>query len=169
MNISINTSALSMKAAAYVIKNPHETENAFTKGNITDAAGALKFDGRFSVDELRNALKGYDFTSVSTNELAKIGSMLYHNGLIGEHAVHYFIGGNMAFDEAGYQTEKDVKFNAVAMFKEMLEARQILGKSETAKGFHDITRGLLHANHAIGALAYFANSSQGDLSISVKA
>ncbi|MNW14072.1 hypothetical protein D3C71_2121920 [compost metagenome] len=55
------------------------------------------------------------------------------------------------------------------MFKEMLEARQILGKSESAKGFHDITKGLLRVNHAIGALTYFANSSQGDLSINVKA
>ncbi|WP_448111463.1 hypothetical protein [Pseudomonas lini] len=169
MNVSINTPALSMKAAAYVIKNPHETENAFTKENIIEATAALKFDGGFSVCELRSALKGYDFTSVSTNELAKIGSMLYHNGLIGEHMVDFFISGNMATDESGHQTEKNVKFNAVAMFKEMLEARQILGKSESAKGFHDITKGLLRVNHAIGALTYFANSSQGDLSINVKA
>lgn len=169
MNISISTQALSMKADAYVVKNPHETKNAYTKTDVRTATDALSLTGDFSIAELKSSLKEYDFTSVSTNELANIGSLLYHNGLIGKDMVHFFISGNMAFDERGHQTEKDVKFNAIAMFNQMLDHRQTLGGSESAVGFHEITRGLLRVNHAIGALSYFAGSDQNDLSVSIDA
>jgi hypothetical protein len=95
--------------------------------------------------------------------------LLYRNGLIDEYMTDFFISGNMAFDERGHQTERDVKFNVIAMFNQKLEERLVIGRSEYASGFHEITRGLLRANHAIGALSYFSGSNQHDLSVRIKA
>jgi hypothetical protein len=158
-----------MKADAYVVKNPHETKNAYTKIDAGEAAEALNLTSGSSIDDLKNSLKGYDFTSISTNDLAELGSLLYRNGLIDEYMTDFFISGSMATDETGHQTEKDVKFNVIAMFNQKLEERLVIGRSESASGFHEITRGLLRANHAIGALSYFSGSNQNDLSVSIKA
>jgi len=166
MNIYLPT--LSMKADAFVVKNPLETKNNYTKTNVEDAIYTLNLANKLSLEELKGALKGYDFTSVSTNELSKIGSLLFENGLIDDVAAGFFTLGNMAFDETGHQTERDVKFNAIAMFNQMFEERLVLGKSESA-GFKELTRGLVRANHVVGALSYFANSTQTDLALDIKA
>jgi len=160
--------ALSMKADAYVVKNPLETTNSYTKTNADDAVDALKLAGELSIDELKDSLKGYDFTSVSTYELAMAGSLLYKNGLIGDDVANFFTSGSMAVDENGHAAGTDVKFNAIAMFNQMLEERLAHGKTE-ATGFHEITRGLTRANHVLGALSFFANSGQSSLSVNVQA
>ncbi|MGJ7516100.1 hypothetical protein ACSFE6_17445 [Pseudomonas baetica] len=166
--MDIKFSVLSMKADAYFVKNPLETTNSYTKTNFSDAVDALKLNGKLSVEELRGALKGYDFTSVSTYELAQAGSLLFEAGLIGHDVAHFFTSGRMAYDETGYPAGTDVKFNAIAMFNQMLEERLSHSRSEAA-GFHEITRGLTRANHVLAALSYFANSDQDSLAISVEA
>ena len=166
--MNIYLPALSMKADPYFVKNPLETTNSYTKTNVDDAVDTLKLGGKLSIDELRNSLKGYDFTSVSTYELSQAGSLLFENGLIGYDEAHFFTSGSMAIDDAGHQTGKDIKFNAIAMFNQMLDERLAHGRTEAA-GFHQITRGLTRANHVLAALSYFAGSGQNDLSISIKA
>jgi hypothetical protein len=159
---------LSMKADAYIINNPLEKTNSYTKSSADEAVDTLNLANKLSIDELKDSLKGYDFTSVSTYELAMAGSLLFENGLIGYDEAHFFTSGRMAFDEAGRPTGTDVKFNAIAMFNQMLEDRLSHGRTE-AEGFHAITRGLTRANHVLGALSYFANSGQGTLSVNVEA
>ena len=167
--MNINFPALSMKADAYVVKNPHETTNSYTKKNADDAVESLKLINESSLGSLKNLLRGYDFTSVSTNELTKIGQALYHDDLIDIHMYDFLSLGNMAFDERGHKAETDVKFNAIAMFNQLLEERQAIGRSESASSFHEITSALVRVNHALGALSFFANTTQNHLAVNVEA
>lgn len=166
--MNVNYPALSMKADAYFIKNPLEVTNSYTKTTAEDASDVLALNGKLSLDELKNSLKGYDFTSVSTYELAKVGSLLRENGLIDNYVSIIFTSGSMATDDNGHQAGADVKFNAIAMLNQMLEERLEHGATEAA-GFHEFTKGLIRANHVLGALSYFASSVQSDLSISIQA
>jgi len=167
--MNVQLSALSMKTEAYVITNPLEITNNYTKKNVDDAVQALDVTNKFSMDELKKLLQEYDFTSVSTNELTKVGYVLYKNDMIDIHMYDFLSLGNMAFDERGHKAEVDVRFNAVAMFNQLLEERKVIGKTEFATSFHEITRALGRVNHVLGALSFFANSDTNDLSISVKA
>lgn len=172
MNITIRTPALSMQADAYFIKNPLETKNAFTVTSAKDAADVLRLKGEGLIGDLKELIRGCDFTSISTNELAKVGSKLYESDLIGEHVVCIFISGNMTTDKKGHQTEKDVKFNAIAMFNQMMDDNRALVREwplyAQQESFKVVTKALLGANQAINALFYFANSDRNDLSISVR-
>jgi hypothetical protein len=62
--------------------------------------------GEGLIGDLKELIRGHDFTSISTNELAKVGSKLYESDLISEHVVCIFISGNMTTDKKGHQTEK---------------------------------------------------------------
>lgn len=166
--MNINYPALSMKADAYFVKNPLEMTNSYTKTNADDAGDVLKLNDKLSLEELKDSLRGYDFTSVSTYELAMAGSLLFEHGLLGDDVAHFFTSGRRAYDETGRPTGTDVKFNAIAMFNQMLEERLADGDAQ-AEGFHRITKGLIQANHILGALSYFANSAQSDLSVSIQA
>lgn len=166
--MNINYPILSMRADAYFVKNPLEVTNSYTKTTAEDASDVLALNGKLSLDELKNSLKGYDFTSVSTHELAMAGSLLFEHGLLGDDVAHFFTSGRRAYDESGLPTGTDVKFNAIAMFNQMLEERLADGGTH-AEGFHRITRGLIEANHVLSALSYFANSAKSDLSVSIQA
>jgi hypothetical protein len=78
----------------------------------------------------------------------------------------------MTTDKKGYQTEKDVKFNAIAMFNQMMDDNRALVREwplyAQQESFKVVTKALLGANQAINALFYFANSDRNDLSISVR-
>ncbi|MDF9774626.1 hypothetical protein [Pseudomonas baetica] len=171
MNISIRTPVLSMQADAYVIKNPYETKNAHTITNATDAADVLSLKSESAIDALKDMIRGCDFTSISTNELARIGSRLFELELIDEHVACAFISGSMAFDKNGLSTGRDVKFNAVAMFNQMLGDNKTYAREwpmyAHQDSFKTVTRMLLGANQAINALSYFASSDRNDLSLSI--
>lgn len=166
--MNVNYPALSMKADAYYIKNPLEMTNSFTKKNADDAGDVLVLNDKLSLETLKESLKGYDFTSVSTYELAMAGSLLYEHGLLSDDVAHFFTSGRRAYDETGRPTGTDVKFNAIAMFNQMLEGR-LADNSTQAEGYHRITKGLIKANHVLAALSFFANSAQSDLSVSIQA
>lgn len=172
MSVIIKTHALSKQADAYVIKNPYETTNVHTITDARDAVGVLNLTSDILIGELKNFIKEYDFTSISTNELARVGSKLYESGLVDGHVAGQFISGNMAFDEFGNQTEKDVKYNAIAMFNQMLGDTQAYASTwpmyAHQESFKVVMRALLGANQVINALSYFANSTGGDLSISIQ-
>lgn len=173
MNVSIRTPVLSMQADAYVIKNPYETKNAYTITNATDAADVLSLKSESAIGALKDMIRGCDFTSISTNELARIGSRLSELELIDEDVACVFISGNMATDKNGHQAEKDVKFNAIAMFNQKLGDNKAYARAwpmyAHQESFKIVTRMLLGANQAINALAYFASSARNDLFISVQA
>lgn len=167
--MNIKMPALPMTADAYVIKNPYETKNAFTKTDIDSAAEPLRLVDAVSVDEFKKSLRGYDFTFISTNELKVIAAMLQERELADVYVMDFLMLGNMAFDSGGRQAQMDVKFNAVAMFSQMLDERMVCRKhwvdKATRKSFDEITRGLVRVNHLIGALSYLVSSDQRDLSI----
>ncbi|WP_085715537.1 hypothetical protein [Pseudomonas sp. B28(2017)] len=172
MNVSIRTPALSMQADAYVIKNPFETRNSHTITNAADAAGVLNLTNSSEIDALKELIRGCDFTSISTNQLARIGSKLSELDLIDEHVACAFISGHMAFDKNGHSTERDVKYNAIAMFNQMLGDNKAYAREwpmyAHQESFKIVTKKLLGANQVINALSYFANSSRNDLSISIQ-
>jgi hypothetical protein len=171
MNISIRTPVLSMQADAYVIKNPYETKNAHTITNATDAADVLSLKSESAIGALKDMIRGCDFTSISTNELARIGSRLCELELIDEHVACAFISGSMAFDKNGLSTGRDVKYNAIAMFNQMLGDNKAYAREwpmyAHQDSFKTVTRMLLGANQAINALSYFASSDRNDLSLSI--
>ena len=173
MDVIIRTPALSMQADAYVIKNPYETKNSHTITKASDAADVLNLTSESEIEALKELIKGCDFTSISTNQLARIGSRLSELDLIDEHVACAFISGNMATDKNGHQTEKDVKYNAIAMFNQMLGDNKAYAREwpmyAHQESFKIVTRKLLGANQVINALSYFANSSGNDLFISVQA
>ncbi|VVM47068.1 hypothetical protein PS662_00586 [Pseudomonas fluorescens] len=173
MNVIIRTAVLSKQADAYFIKNPYETQNARTITDAKDAAGALNLTSDTMIGELKNLIKGYDFTSISTNELAKIGSKLYEVELIDRRVAGQFISGNMTYDEYGFQTEKDVKYNAIAMFNQMLGDTQAYASTwpmyAHQESFKVVLKALEGANQVINALSYFSHSTRKDLSVSIQA
>ncbi len=173
MSFTVASAALSKQAAAYVVKNPNETTNAFTVKSTSEASDILKVSTTKAITELKDALKGYDLTSITTRELQTIGSKLYENGLIDSSVAGQFIGGSLAFDVNGEQTDKDTKFNAIAMFNEMLaDTRSVGSKSPQVQGQQDYQRvvaTLVSTNQVVNALSYFVNSAQNDLSVNEQA
>lgn len=161
------------QANAYQIKNPNLVTTHFTVTSQAKAEAALKLNGQGNIDDLKNFLKGYDMTNISTDELKKVGAKLYGSGLISDNVFASFLSGNMAFDAKGQQTDTDVKFNAVAMFSEMLEDNTAHRKSYPQYANQDSAvyarQGLIGVNQAINALAYFVNSNNNTLAVHEKA
>ena len=163
----------SMASPAYVIRNPEQVVNKFTITEEEKAADTLELWHHEKISELKAFLKGYDMTSISTNELKEVGGRLFESGVINSRAFGILTEGNYAFDESGHQTDKDVKFNAIALFNERLEDQidffnknPRIARSDGAAAY---LQGMVRANHVINALAYFVKSSKSELSIDEQA
>lgn len=173
--MTITSAAAQSKASpGYVIKNPNKVITDFTVTEESKAAKALNIKKDEQIADLKKFLKGYDVTNISLNELKKVGGKLYDNNLIDEDALMVFIAGRRVFDHNGKQAEKDVKFNAIALFDQRLEEQTAFldthsEKTKQEPGFLAWRQGMIVANQAINALAYFINSSRYDLSIDEKA
>ncbi|MCF5724286.1 hypothetical protein [Pseudomonas syringae] len=173
--MTINSTAAQSKASpGYIIQNPKKVITDFTVTEESKAAKALNIKNDEQIADLKKFLKGFDMTNISLNDLKKVGSKLYDNKLIDVEAFSVFLAGRRVFDHNGKQAEKDVKFNAIALFDQRLEEQTAsLGSySDTTKqepGFVAWRQGMIVANQAINALAYFAYSSRQDLSIDEKA
>ncbi|MHA4967402.1 hypothetical protein ACX0KY_12645 [Pseudomonas extremorientalis] len=171
MAITLNVSypPLSKQTDAYTIKNPQQVTNAFTITEASEAADTLKVGDQEKISQLKEFLKDYDMTSISTDELKKVGRRLYDDGMISQRAFGMFISGDGASDANGRQTNTHVKFNAIALFNEKLEDTRAFFKSEPMvamqDGAMDHLQGMVSANQAVGALAYFIKSTSNDLSI----
>ncbi|BDB19493.1 hypothetical protein cym2001_28580 [Pseudomonas sp. CYM-20-01] len=171
MAITLNVSypPLSKQTDAYAIKNPQQVTNAFTITEASEAADTLKLGDQEKISQLKEFLKDYDMTSISTDELKKVGRRLYDDGMISQRAFGMFISGDGASDANGRQTNTHVKFNAIALFNEKLEDTRAFFKSEPMvamqDGAMDHLQGMVSANQAVGALAYFVKSANNDLSI----
>ncbi|WP_321860250.1 hypothetical protein [Pseudomonas paraveronii] len=157
----------------FQIKNPEQVVNKFTITEESKASDTLKLRKQESIDDLKAFLKDYDMTSITTNELKKVGRRLYENDVIDGEAFHMFISGLDAFDANGQQAETDVKYNAIALFNEKLEDYLSFLEShpnvKRSQGIPEYVQGMFAANHAINALAFFVNSSRSDLSIEERA
>lgn len=163
---------LSKASPAFVIKNPNQIENAYTITSDSEAADTLSLTGDDQIGQLKEFLKSYDMTSISTDELRKVGSRLYNSGLIDVEAFGMFIGGNLANDETGRPTDTHVKFNAIALFNERLEGYdEFLSDNPRLANQGNLKwrQGMVAANQAINAMLYFANSSHNARSIDEKA
>lgn len=157
----------------FQIKNPGQVTNQFTITEAAKAAQTLKLNDNQEILELKRFLKNYDMTSISTDELKMIGSRLYDSQMISRRSFSMFISGDGASDAKGKQTDTHVKFNAIALFNEKLEDTIAHFKSDPAipkrEGATDHLQGMVDANHAINALAYFVNSNSSNLSIDERA
>lgn len=172
MALVLNEAPLTKATQAYVIKNPNQVTNGFTVDDEYAAAETLKLRDEEKITELKNFVKDFDMTSISTQDLKKVGRALYKNNLIGVQAYRMFIEGNLAFDEKGKQTATDVKFNAIALFNERLQDYSDFLKKfpeNVTKDNSEWLRGMIAANHAVSALSYFSNSARSDLAIDEKA
>lgn len=157
----------------FQIKNPGQVTNQFTITEASKAAETLKLSDSKEIVELKAFLKKYDMTSISTDELKVVGSLLYKNEMISRRAFGMFISGDGASDANGKQTDTHVKFNAIALFNEKLEDTIAHFNSDPAiprrEGATDYLQGMVDANHAINALAFFINSNSSHLSIDERA
>lgn len=81
----------------------------------------------------------------------------------------------MAFDANGQQAAKDVKFNATAMFTEMLSDTKEVAKANPEfaiagqGGYKSALQPLVGANKIINELACFSNSTHSNISVSERA
>ncbi|WP_313600463.1 hypothetical protein [Pseudomonas sp.] len=159
----------SMQTNAIVIKNPDKVTNAFTITDESKAVDELRMWRQDELADLKHFLKKYDMTSISTDELKKVGRRLFESNIIDEQAFFIFISGDGASDANGRQTNTHVKFNAIALFDEKLEDYLAFVKSNPdvgrSQGIPEYIQGMIDANRAINALAYFANSPKNDLSV----
>jgi len=159
----------SMASPAYVIRNPEQVVNKFTITEEEQAADTLELWHQEKISELKAFLKGYDMTSISTDELKEVGSRLFESGAINSRAFRMFIEGSGASDSKGRQTDTHVKFNAIALFNERLEDEidffEKNPRIARGDGAADYLQGMVRANHVINALAYFVNSSRNEISI----
>lgn len=175
MAITLNVSypPLSKQTDAYAIKNPNQVTNAFTITEASKAVDALKLSNEEKISQLKEFLKDYDMTSISTDELKMVGRRLFDDGMISERAFGMFISGDGASDANGRQTNTHVKFNGIALFNEHLEDTVAYFKSDPRiskrEGAMDHLRSMVEANQAINALAYFVKSANSDLSINERA
>ncbi|AOE79789.1 hypothetical protein A7318_14650 [Pseudomonas lurida] len=175
MAITLNVSyaPISKQNDAYTIKNPNQVTNAFTITEASEAADALRLSNQEKIIQLKAFLKDYDMTSISTDELKVVGSRLYDEGMISRRAFGMFISGDGASDAKGFQTNTHVKFNAIALFNEKLEDTKAHFKSEPMlarqDGAMDHLRGMVSANQAVAAMAYFVRSANSELSINEQA
>lgn len=171
MALVLNEAPLTKANQAYVVKNPSQVTNAFTVNDEYMAAELLKIRNPEKIAELKEFVKDFDMTSISTQDLKKVGRALYKNDLIDVQTYRMFIEGNLAFDENGKQTATHVKFNAIALFNERLQDyNDFLRKfPENATKYNQEWRqGMISANHAVSALSYFSTSARSDLSINEK-
>ena len=153
---------------AYVIKNPEQITNKFTITEESVAADTLNLGETKKIADLKEYLKGFDMTAISSDDLRKVARRLFDNEMIDIHAFVIFAEGNLASGADGLPTETDVKFNAIALFNERLEDYNDFLENNPADVKEDTLRwrrGMIDANHAIGALTYFVNSSSSDLKI----
>ncbi|MBA6041532.1 hypothetical protein SAMN03159398_04954 [Pseudomonas sp. NFPP02] len=161
--------ALSKQADAFVIKNPEKTTNTFTFTEESKAVDELRVWQQTHLADLKQFLKSYDMTSISTDELKVVGRRLYESNIIDANAFGVFTFGDGAFDANGKQTNTQVKFNAIALFNEKLDDYLDFVKSNPSvgrsQGIPEYIKGMVDANRAINALAYFSNSSKNDLSV----
>ncbi|MCY1177932.1 hypothetical protein D9M73_182580 [compost metagenome] len=168
MKLTIAPPVMSKQWDAYKIKNPHETQNEHSVKSTQDAAKILNISTPEQINELKVMIKDFDLASTSTYELKVVGRKLYDAGFIDEGTWGFFISGDGAFDENGFQTKMDVKFNAIALAKEKYEGTKqygeaySYGKSEPAH-VNDL-KALLSANKRVGALYFFANAERSELS-----
>ncbi|BDB19910.1 hypothetical protein BLL37_16520 [Pseudomonas azotoformans] len=157
----------------FQIKHPEQVVNKFTITDASKASDTLKLGNQQSIDDLKAFLKDYDMTSITTNELKVVGRRLYESGVIDGQGFRMFITGLGAFDENGQPAETDVKYNAIALFDEVLEdyLSFVEGRPDVqrSQGIPEYIQGMFAANHAINALAFFVNSSRSDLSIEERA
>lgn len=157
----------------YQIKNPGQVTNQFTITEESKAAQTLKLNDSQEIMTLKKFLKNYDMTSISTDELKVVGRQLYNNNMISQRSFGMFISGDGASDANGNQTDTHVKFNAIALFNEKLEETTAYFQSDSSipkrVGAIDHLQGMVDANHAINALAYFVNSNASSLSIDERA
>ncbi|NMZ51979.1 hypothetical protein [Pseudomonas poae] len=160
---------LSKQSDGFLIKNPTKTTNVYTFTEEAKAADELKLSQQDQIAELKAFLKDYDMTSISTDELKVVGRRLYESGVIDTNAFGIFISGDGGFDAQGRQANTHVKYNALALFDEQLEDYLSFVKSNPnvgrSQGVPEYIQGMLDANRAINALAYFVNSSRDDLSV----
>ncbi|TFY87468.1 hypothetical protein DYL61_26065 [Pseudomonas nabeulensis] len=175
MNItsSAATGQISKQDPGYKIKDPKKVVTDFTVKSDEQAAKALKLKDE-QIADLKKFLKNYDMTYITNAELKKVGRKLYENKLINEQAFGVFIDGTNAVDEKGKQANLNVKFNAIALFDQRLEEQTawLPTYSEQTKKeplFWPWRQGMIDANRAINALAYFANSARSDLSVDERA
>lgn len=164
---------LSKQTDAVVIKNPEKVTNAFTITEESNAVDELRMWQQDELADLKAFLKKYDMTSISTDELKQVGRRLFDSKIIDENAFGMFTMGDGAFDVDGRQTNTHVKFNAIALFDEKLDDYLNFVKSNPdvgrSQGIPEYIQGMVDANRALNALAYFVNSSKGDLSVEERA
>jgi hypothetical protein len=171
---SAATNTISKQDAGYIIKNPTKVITDYTVRDDAHAAKALKLKNNEQITELKKFLKNYDMTSITNMELKHVGRKLYENKLIDEQAFGVFIEGTRAVDKNGNQADLYVKFNAIALFDQRLEEQtaslpMYSEKTKQEPLFWPWRQGMIAANQAINALAYFAYSSRSDLSIDERA
>lgn len=153
----------------FQIRNPERVTNQFTITEGDKAAQTLKLDDKEEIKSLKAFLKNYDMTSISTDQLKAVGRRLYKSEMISYRSFGMFIEGDGANDATGRPTDTHVKFNAIALFNEKLEHTLAFFKTEPSlarsEGATEHLQGMVDANHAINALAYFVNSNRNTLGI----
>ena len=174
MILTSSTGPISKQDPGYIIKEPKKWVTDFTVKDDSQAALALKLKGDEQIAAVKNFLKGYDMTHITNMELKQVGRKLYENKLISEQAFGVFIDGTNAVDKNGHQADLHVKFNAIALFDQRLEEQTSWMSSYTEQQkseplFRPWRQGMIDANRAINALAYFAWSSKNDLAVDERA
>ena len=174
INTSSATGQPSKRDPGYTIREPQKVVTDFTVKNDVQAAEALNLISNDQIADLKDFLKEYDMTYITNMELKEVGSKLFDAGLISDQAFSVFIQGTRAVDENGHQADLNVKFNAIALFDQRLEEQTAWLPTFSAKTkqeplFVPWREGMIIANRAINALAYFANSSGKNFTIDKRA
>lgn len=167
---SAPTGQISKQHPGYQIKEPKKVVTDFTVKDDSQAAKALQLKDDAQIAELKSFLKKYDMTKITNTQLKEVGAKLFDSKLISEQAFSVFIDGTRATDKNGFQADLDVKFNAIALFDQRLTEQtswlpEYTQKQKSEPLFWPWRQGMIDANRAINALAYFANSPRNDLSI----
>lgn len=146
--------------------------------NIKDAKEALGNLDDSKLNEIKNTVKGYDFTNITQADLALVARTLYNNNLISEDSAFRLTRGNLEFDESGQQISNK-PFNALEVFSKQLKAQQDYAAGEGKNGYskesggygaaNKMVRDQAQATQVVFALSYFSNSNSSKIEVNEKA
>lgn len=134
-----------------------------TSGTTNYVAPSLKLT-QDDLKPLKEQLSSVELTSISQEELANVGGLLFQRGLINESVLGALVLANADFDASGNQQNTDKKFDALEYFDHQLteSSKQLaLGDLAYASGNDQLRQ----VNQVLGVLNFFTHSDARKLGL----
>lgn len=171
IGITESSSILKNLAANFGGNEPVRARSDHTIKSDAEASKALGSEDAESLAQVKEIVKGYDFTAITQKELAELSVKLLNEELIDLETAGHLALGDANFNEDGKMIT-DTKFNALEFFSASLEGQKSWASGATSvEGIYNAKAEVAKTNKAVGvlfSLAYFSNSNASQLGVNEK-